>query len=160
MKMILVALALAAGVLGASAHVAQASPAGVSPVVRMASDAAGRPVVIQCDTAESVRSETAAYALAYVVLDGSSVIHLGPTACGWLAYPKSPTYGEALLVVLHEAMHLRYVSTDEAATECRAMRAFGPLTRRYFPRANRAMLAWGASRVDAMMADGYRGGVC
>jgi hypothetical protein len=157
MKMILVALALAAGVLGAAAHTAQAA---IPAVVRMASDAAGRPVVIQCDSAESVRSETAAYALAYVVLDGSSVIHLGPTACGWLAYPKSPTYGEALLVVIHEAMHLRYVSVDEAATECRAMRAFGPLALRYFPRANHRMLAWGAGRIDSMMADGYRGGVC
>lgn len=157
MKMIAVAAVIVGAVLCVAAHTALAATPAVT---RMASDAAGRPVVIQCDTAESLRARTDAYALAYVVLDGSSVIHLGPTACGWLAYPKSPTYGEALLVVIHEAMHLRYVSVDERATECRAMRAFGPLTRRYFPRANHTMLAWGASRVDAMMADGYRGGVC
>lgn len=156
MRMILVALVLVASVMGAAAHTALAGPVA-SPVQKVADRAAGRPVTLQCDSAESVRGEVG-WALAYVVLDGSSVIHLGPTVCDWLKAPKSPTYGEALIVVIHEALHLRYASTDEALTQARAMAAFPGLVRWAFPRANQRVLAWGAARIDAMLPPEYRGG--
>ena len=116
---------------------------------------AGRPVTLQCETADALRARTQAYALAYVVLDGSSVLHLGPTVCGWLAYPKSDTYGQALLAVIHEAMHLRFNTTDEAATERRALDAFPALAKAFYPGLNQAVLNWGAHRLDGMLADGY-----
>ncbi len=163
----IIALAIVAGVLGTAAHVAVAAGHGPVPkpvdyaaqIQRAADEAAGRPVVIRCDTAESVAARVG-YALAYVVLDGSSVLHIGPTVCQYLQYPSTPTFGGGVLVVLHEAFHLRYNSVDEGATECRALRAFPGVVRRYFPRLNARALAYGASRVDALMPEQYHGASC
>jgi len=154
----IIAVALVAAVMGSAAHVASAArhPDFNRSAVALATRAAGRPVVIQCETAEALRDRTAAYALAYVVLDGTSVVHAGPTVCGWLAYPKSPTtYGQAILALIHEAMHLRYNSVDEALTERRALDAFPALVRAYFPGMNQSALLWGARRLDWMIVGGH-----
>jgi hypothetical protein len=154
---VLVALALAPA---AEAKRHQPAPVNYGQQVQLAAnEVAGQPVAIQCDTAESVRDETGQVALAYVQL-GTPRIHLGPTVCGYLAYPRSETYGGALLVVLHEALHLRWNSADEALTQCRALAAFPGIVQRYFPRLNARALAYGASRVDALVLPQYHGASC
>lgn len=75
--------------------------------------------------------------------------------------------GAALLIAVHESEHFRYADTNEAVTECRALRDFPSVAAwvtHLQPKAFQAKLqAWlwkGAVDSDAQMPQQYHGGSC
>lgn len=103
---------------------------------RVASSVAGRPITVTCDTPQDADE-------AGSTVVGSSSVSLNPTACralGHLAlrdarWLRSETdhvantslAGAAVQVAVHEAMHLRLASGDEALVECTASQNYWPL---------------------------------
>lgn len=102
---------------------------------RLASAAAGRAVVVTCDTPDDAPE-------AGSTVIGSSAISLNPTACralghliagdaAWLRgspdhLDRTSTTGQAIQALVHEAMHLRLASGDEALVECAASQNYWP----------------------------------
>lgn len=135
----------------------EASPADAGAAVLAAASAvAGRPVTLECESAEALRAQVG-WALAYVVLDGSSAIHAGPTVCGWLAHPETPyTFGQGLLAVIHEARHLATNSVDESLVNCSALALMPDVVRQHFGAMNATAVLAGAARFFSMTPDSYR----
>lgn len=90
---------------------------------RAANRAAGGPATLVCKTAKWWNANTPPGALAFTRPGTPDRhIYLSPTVCGWIRYANDPsTAGHALLILTHEAMHLRFQSGDEGLTECRAL---------------------------------------
>jgi len=80
-------------------------------MTQAASSIAGRPVTFQLKSALEMR-DVVGYANAYVQLDGTANIYLGPTVAGYLDYPNTGTYVQGVAEVIHEAVHLKFFFED------------------------------------------------
>lgn len=102
-------------------------------------------------------------------------IVLSTTTCDeWRAVQRDPSWetldrlaGGALSVAVHEAEHARYDATDEALTQCRALRDYGRALDLAFGRSQyagvdllRLEFIYGAGWLDQRGPAGYHGAVC
>lgn len=151
----IIAIALVGAVLGTAAQTAQARLDPGTPPVRDARIAAaeyivGQPVTIVCEPIDRMPAAV----LAFVFIDGSYVIHLGPYACETLKDPASPIFGAGVLVLAHEAEHLAGL-LNESAANCAAIRRVDFLARRFWHVDDPNVQA-SADRLFAMTPDTYR----
>lgn len=119
----------------ALAALAPASASAGAALDRLASSAAGRPIVVTCDTPTDAPE-------AGSTVVGSSAISLNPVACRALGHlaagdatwlrgdtdhvARTAIAGAAVQVLVHEATHLRLASGDEALVECAASQNYRP----------------------------------
>ena len=130
-------------------------PAGASAdssLDSLASSLAGQPVTVECDDA-ALMDGASGYVWT-LTSDNEppwfeSTIHLAGEYCGWIHYAQvyagsrgrvrrfasaldNPYWiGSSLLLLQHEALHIRLQSTDEGVVECAAIRNVWNVARRF-----------------------------
>jgi hypothetical protein len=134
----------------ASARLDPGAPVPRDARIAAAEFVAGHPVSITCEPLDRMPPAV----LAFVFLDDSYVIHLGPYACEALKDPTSPIFGAGLLVLAHEAEHLAGL-VNESAANCAAIRDVEFLAQRFW-RVENQNVQGSAQRLYGMTPDNYR----
>lgn len=132
-----------AALLAASAVAAPAGFVRAPKLEPAASSVAGKPVRVWCATSTGRWQDASrahgglSDAAGYVESIGARDAYLSPQTCGLLhAYLNKRNvdeydYAYRLLVLAHEAEHLRGIS-DESEADCSALRAMPTMIRRFF----------------------------
>jgi hypothetical protein len=121
---------------------------------------AGRPVELRRETPEFIR-DNVGWANAYVVLDGTTTVHVGPTIAGYMDYPNSGTFSMGVAELIHEATHLKLFfedggpqaapnsytrAADESVTNRAAIAMAPDIFKRFFPWVNPTAVQYGINR--------------
>lgn len=132
----------------------------------------GHPVPVKCTQIPPPQPGFTELGVTYFNTAGPTRIELQTFVCnewngvqGWPTpadYPgeyaiEDVAAGGALLTAIHEAEHYRYATTDEAVTECRALRDYRSILDRVFPT---GPIRWQAPNVRKLLLQGARARRC